>query len=202
MRQSSLGEPPDMEAYVPHTEIPDSAMAMVVRTNMDPLRLAPTLRSAVNELDKELPLSDIGTLAGSIAHSTREQRFTVALLGAFALLALALAAVGIYGVISYTVTSRTREIGVRMTLGAERRRIIGMVVKRAMLLGSAGVAVGIVTGLALTRFLRSMLFGVSATDPAVFVGVSLFLLGVTALAGYVPARRAARVDPLAALRHE
>jgi putative ABC transport system permease protein len=202
MRQSSLGEPPDMEAYVPHTEIPDAAMAMVVRTNMDPLRLAPTLRSAVNELDKELPLSDIGTLAGSIAHSTREQRFTVALLGAFALLALALAAVGIYGVISYTVTSRTREIGVRMTLGAERRRIIGMVVRRAMLLGCVGVAVGIVTGLALTRFLRSMLFGVSATDPAVFVGVSLVLLAVTALAGYVPARRAARVDPMVALRHE
>jgi ABC-type antimicrobial peptide transport system permease subunit len=89
-----------------------------------------------------------------------------------------------------------------MTLGAERRRIIGMVVRRAMLLGCVGVAVGIVTGLALTRFLRSMLFGVSATDPAVFVGVSLFLLAVTALAGYVPARRAARVDPMVALRHE
>jgi putative ABC transport system permease protein len=156
----------------------------------------------VNELDKELPVSDIGTLAGSIAHSTREQRFTVALLGAFALLALALAAVGIYGVISYTVTCHTHEIGVRMTLGAERRRIIGMVVRRALLLGSVGVAVGIVAGLALTRLLRSMLFGVSATDPAVFVGVSLFLLAVTALAGYVPARRAARVDPLVALRHE
>jgi putative ABC transport system permease protein len=202
MRQSSLGEAPDMEAYIPHAEIPDAAMAIVVRTNMDPLRLAPTLRSAVNELDKELPVSDIGTLAGSIAHSTREQRLTVALLGAFALLALALAAIGIYGVISYTVTCRRREIGVRMTLGAERGRIIGMVVRHALLLGSVGVAIGIAAGLALTRFLRSMLFGVSATDPAVFVGVSLFLLAVTALAGYVPARRAARVDPLVALRHE
>ena len=180
MRQSSLGEPPDMEAYMPHPEMPDAAMAIVVRTNTDALHLAPTLRSAVNELDKQLPVSDVGTLAGSIAHSTREQRFTVALLGAFALLALALASVGIYGVISYTVTCRTREIGVRMTLGAERRRIIGMVVSRALLLGSIGVAVGIAAALALTRFLRSLLFGVSATDPVVFAGVSLFLLVVTA----------------------
>lgn len=202
MRQTSLGEAPDMEAYFPHAELPDAAMAMVVRTHMDPLHLAPALRSAVHELDKELPVSEIGTLAGSIAHSTREQRFTVALLDAFALLALALASVGIYGVISYTVTCRTHEIGVRMTLGAERHRIIGMVVKYALILGGVGVGVGIVGALALTRLLRSVLFGVSATDPAVFVGVSLVLLGVTALAGYVPARRAARVDPLVALRHE
>ena len=202
MRQTSLGEPPDMEAYIPHAELPDAAMAMVVRTPMDPLHLAPALRSAVHELDKGLPVSEIGTLAGSIAHSTREQRFTVALLAAFALLAVALASVGVYGVISYTVTCRTHEIGVRMTLGAERHRIIGMVVKHALLLGGVGVGVGIVGALALTRLLRSVLFGVSATDPAVYVGVSLSLLAVTALAGYVPARRAAHVDPLVALRHE
>jgi putative ABC transport system permease protein len=156
----------------------------------------------VRELDKELPVSDIGTLAGSIAHSTREQRFTVVLLGTFALLALLLAAVGIYGVISYSVTCRTHEIGIRMALGAERRWITNMVVGQAVLLGGVGVGMGIAGGLALTRLLRSLLFGISATDPVVFAGAALFLLGVAALAGYVPARRAARVDPLVALRHE
>ncbi len=202
MRQTSLAEEPDMEAYEPHAELPDAAMALVVRTSLDPLRLAPTLRAAVRELDKELPVSDVGTLAGSIAHSTREQRFTVVLLGAFALLALLLAAVGIYGVISYSVTCRTHEIGIRMALGAERKRITSMVVGQAVLLGGVGVGMGIAGGLALTRLLRSLLFGVSATDPVVFAGAALFLLGVAALAGYVPARRAARVDPLVALRHE
>jgi predicted permease len=202
MRQTSLVDDPDMEAYFPHAGLPDAGMAVVIRTTLDPLRLAPNLRRAVSELDKELPVSEIGTLAGSIAHSTREQRFTVALLGGFASLALVLAAVGIYGVISHSVACRTREIGVRMTLGAQRRTILAMVVKRALLLAGAGVAIGIAGGLALTRFLRSMLFGVSATDPAVFTGVSLFLLAVAALAGYLPARRASRVDPVVALRRE
>jgi len=202
LRQTSLAEEPDMESYVPHAETPDATMALVLRTTLDPMRFAPTIRAAVRELDKELPVSDIGTLTDSISHSTRERRFTVALLGAFALLALLLAAVGIYGVISYSLTRRTREIGVRMALGAERGRIAGMVVGRAVLLGGVGVAVGVAGGLALTRLLRSMLYGVSATDPAVFVGVSLFLLAVAALAGYVPARRAARVEPSVALRHE
>jgi len=202
LHETSLDDKPDMEAYFPHAEIPDAAMAVVIRTSMDPLRLAPSLRSAVHELDKELPVSEIGTLAGSIAHSTRERRFTAALVAGFAALALALAAVGIYGLVSYTVAGRTREIGVRMALGAGRSAILAMVLKRALLLAGAGVAIGVAGGLALTRLLRSMLFGVSPTDPAVFAGVSLFLLAVAALAGYLPARRAARVDPLIALRHE
>ena len=202
LHQTSLEDKPDMEAYFPHAEIPDAAMAVVIRTTMDPLRLAPSLRGAVHELDKELPVSEIGTLAGSIAHSTRERRFTAALVAGFAALALVLAAVGIYGLISYTVASRTREIGVRMALGAGRGAILAMVIKRALLLAGAGVAIGVAGGLALTRLLRSMLFGVSATDPAVFAGVSLFLLAVASFAGYLPARRASRVDPLIALRHE
>ena len=202
MHQTSLGDEPDMEAYLPYVEMPQAAMAVVIRTTLDPLHLASGLRSAVRGLDKELPVSEIGTLTGSIAHSTREQRFTVALLGGFASLALVLAAVGIYGVISYTVTCRIREIGVRMALGAGPPAIIGMVVKRALLMAGAGVAVGVAGGLALTRLMRSMLFGVSATDPAVFIGVALLLLAVSALAGYLPARRAARVNPLVALRHE
>jgi len=175
---------------------------VVIRTAMDPLRLAPSLRGAVHELDKELPVSEIGTLTGNIAHSTRERRFTAALVAGFAALALVLAAVGIYGLISYTVAGRTREIGVRMALGAGRTTILAMVLKRALLLAGAGVAIGVAGSLALTRLLGSLLFGVSATDPAVFAGVSLFLLAVAALAGYLPARRAASVDPLIALRHE
>jgi len=177
-------------------------MSLVVRTSMDPLRMAPALRTATAELDRELPVSEIGTIVGSIAHSTRERRLTVALFGAFALLAVLLAAVGIYGVVSYSVERRTHEIGVRMALGALRGRILVMVVGRALLLGGVGVAIGIVGALALTRLLRSILYGVSATDPVVFVGVSLFLLAVAALAGFVPARRATKVDPMVALRYE
>ena len=202
VHQTSLEDKPDLEAYFPHTEMPEASMAVVIRTTMDPLRLAPSLRSAVHDLDKELPVSEVGTLTGSIAHSTRERRFTAALVAGFAVLALVLAAVGIYGLVSYTVDCRRREIGVRMALGAGRNTILAMVIRRALLLAGAGVAIGVVGGLALTHLLRSMLFGVSATDPAVFAGVSLFLLAVAVFAGYLPARRAARVDPLIALRHE
>ncbi|MGO8732032.1 MAG: ABC transporter permease [Terriglobia bacterium] len=202
MRQTSLVDEPDMESYVPYRQSPGATMGLVIRTAMDPLRLTPTLRAAVGELDRELPVSDIGTLVGNIARSTRERRFTVALFGAFALLSLVLAAVGIYGVIAYSVARRTHEIGVRMALGAERGRIVGMVVGQAVLLGGVGVAIGIAGALALTRLLRSILYGVSATDPVAFISVSLFLLLVAALAGYVPARRAAKVDPMVALRHE
>jgi predicted permease len=202
MRQTSLADQPDMESYMPHVQSADADMALVVRTAMAPLRLAPAIRAAVRELDKDLPVSEIGTLANSVSHSTRSQRFSVALLGAFAALALLLAAVGVYGVISYSVARRTQEIGVRLALGAERGSIVGMVVGRALRLGGVGVALGVAGGLALTRLLRSMLYEVSATDPAVFVSVSLFLLGVVALAGYFPARRAARVDPTIALHHQ
>jgi putative ABC transport system permease protein len=191
-----------MESYMPHVQSADADMALVVRTAMAPMRLAPAIRAAVRELDKDLPMSEIGTLANSISHSTRSQRFSVTLLSAFAALALLLAAVGVYGVISYSVAGRTHEIGVRLALGAERGAIVGMVVGRAMLLGGVGIALGVAGGLALTRLLRSMLYEVSATDPAVFAGVSLFLLAVIALAGYFPARRAARVDPTTALHHE
>jgi putative ABC transport system permease protein len=202
LRQTSLADEPDAESFVPHAQSPAASMALVVRTTGDPLRLAPATRAAVRELDKELPVSGVVALSENVSTSTRSRRFSVALLGSFALLALVLAAVGIYGVISYSVTRRTHEIGIRMALGAERGCIERMVVGRALMLGGAGVAIGVAGGLALTRLLRSMLYGVSATDPAVFAGASLLLLAVAALAGYVPARRAARTDPCVALRNE
>ena len=202
LRQSSLAGEPDLEDYVPHKQAGNATMALVVRTSLDPLRLAPAIRAAVGGLDKDLPLANLGALAEDISHSNRARRFSVALLAAFAGIALALAAVGIYGVISFSVARRAHEIGIRIALGAERGRITAMVVRRAAGLGLAGVAIGAAGALALTRLLRSMLFGISATDPAVFVGASLFLLAVAAVAGYIPARRAARVDPCVALREE
>jgi predicted permease len=201
MRQTSLAEEPDAEAFVPYAQSPVATMALVVRTTGDPLRLAPAVRAAVHDLDKDLPVSGIVAIADSLADSTRSRRFSAGLLGAFALLALFLAAIGIYGVISDSVVRRRHEIGVRMALGAERGRIERMVLGRALQLGGAGVAIGVAGGLALTRMLGSLLYGVSPMDPVVFVGASLFLLVVAALAGYVPARRAARTDPWGSLRN-
>ena len=202
LRQTALTDEPDLESYMPYAQTPGPTMALVVRSGGNPESLAPAIRRAVRELDKDLPLADVGLLAESVSQSTRSQRFSTWVLGGFAAMALLLAAVGIYGVISYSVTRRTHEIGVRMALGAERGRIAAAVVGRALALAGIGVAAGVAGGLALTRLLRSMLFGVSATDPLVFAGASLFLLAVAALAGYVPARRAARIDPGIALREE
>lgn len=202
MRNTSLADPPDLEYYLPYSMSPPSAMALVIRTTLDPLRLASSLRAAVRELDKDLPVSDLGTLEANIARSTGARRFSVTLLAGFALLALLLASVGIYGVVSYSVARRRHEIGVRMALGAARSRIASMVVGNAVLLGGAGVAIGIMGSFGLTRLIRTMLYGVSATDPLVFAAAAVFLLGISALAAYIPARRAAAVDPLIALRDE
>jgi putative ABC transport system permease protein len=177
-------------------------MSLVVRTSMDSGRLSAVLRAAVRELDRELPVSEVATLSERIARSTSARLFSVTLLGVFAGLALLLAAVGIYGIVAHSVTRRTHEIGVRMSLGAHPKKIAGMVLGRTLMLGGAGVAIGAGGSLALTRLLRTMLYGVSATDPTVFVAASVVLLVVASLAAYIPARRAARVDPLVALRHE
>ncbi len=202
MRQTSLADEPDMESYVPYPQSPGSTMGLALRTTMNPTLLAPALRSAVAEQDKELPVSEIGTIVTNIAHSTRERRLTVALFAAFALLALMLAAVGIYGVISFSVARRTHEIGVRMALGAQKSDVLRMVVGQGLKLALIGVAVGIAGALALTRFLSSLLYGVKPTDPLTFIAVSLILIAVAMLACYIPARRAAKVDPMVALRYE
>jgi putative ABC transport system permease protein len=202
IRNTSLADEPDAEFFVPYAQNPGSSMALVVRTSLDAMRLASSLRGAVRELDRHVPVSDVDSLATRISSSTRTRRFAVTLLGAFALIALLLAGVGIYGVVSYSVTRRTREIGLRMAVGATRGRITGMVVGRALLLGAAGIGIGLAASLALTRLLQSMLFAVSATDPAVFAAAAVFMLGISALAAYIPARRASHADPLVALRHE
>jgi putative ABC transport system permease protein len=202
MRQTSLADVPDMESYVPYPQSPAFTMGLALRTTMNPTLLAPALRSAVAEQDKELPVSEVGTIVGNIAHSTRERRLSATLFAAFAVLALLLAAVGIYGVISYSVARRSHEIGIRMALGAEKRDVLRMVVGQGLKLALIGVAIGIAGALALTRFLSSLLYGVKATDPLTFIAVSLILIVVALLACYVPARRAAKVDPMVALRYE
>jgi len=202
IRSTSLADEPDLEYFYPHGLNPEPGMSVVVRTPLDPQRLASTIRSAVRELDKDLPVSDVETLAATLEHSTSARRFSTLLLGLFALLALVMASVGIYGVVSYSVTRRSHEIGVRMALGATRASITTGVVSRAMSLGGLGVGIGVAVSMALTRLLGAMLYGVSATDPITFLGTAAFLLAVTGLAAYLPARRAAHVDPLVALHHE
>ena len=202
MRNTSLALEPDMEYFVPHRQQPSASMALVVRSGADSLSLASTLRAAVRELDKDLPVSEVVPLSVDMSRANGARRLSVVLFSFFALLALLLASVGIYGVVSYTVGRRTGEIGVRMAMGASAGRIAGMVLGRSLGLGLAGVAAGIAAALTLTRLLESLLFGVSATDPSVFAASAFFLLAVTAAAAYIPARRAAHVDPVVALRQE
>ena len=202
VKQYGLDQPTTMQTYEPYTQQPPSSMMLVVRSAGDPTNLSAVIRSEVLKLDKEQPTTYIKTLNEYFAISVAQQRFSVVLLGVFAAVALVLAAVGIYGVLSYAVTQRTHEIGIRMALGAGRRDVFRLVVGRGMLLSVIGVASGLVAAFALTRLMASLLFGVTATDAVTFASVAGVLLVVALLACYIPARRATRVDPLVALRYE
>jgi putative ABC transport system permease protein len=202
VKQYGLDQPTTMQTYEPYTQQTFPYMTMVARTLGDPLNLSASIRSEVLKLDKEQPATNIKTLNEYFSTSIAQQRFSVVLLGAFAAVALVLAAVGIYGVLSYAVTQRTHEIGIRMALGAGRRDVFRLVVGRGMLLSLIGVASGMVAAFGLTRLMSSLLFGVTATDAATFASVAGVLLAVALLACYIPARRATKVDPLVALRYE
>ena len=175
---------------------------IVVRTAADPAALASAVREEIRKFDPNLPISHLLTMEQLLADSLSQQRFLTLLLGIFAALALLLSAVGIYGVLSYTVGERTNEIGIRMALGAAQTDVLAMVIGQGAKLAVIGVAIGIAGGLAVTRLLSTLLFGVSAKDPVVFCAVAVLLLGVAVAACYVPARRAMQIDPLAALRYE
>jgi putative ABC transport system permease protein len=188
--------------YVPHGQVPFRRMMVAVRTTGEPLALVPAVKGQIAAIDRNLPVSKIQTMEQIVAESVTPQRFNLTLLGTFAALALLLAAVGIYGVISYAVTRRRNEIGIRMALGARARDVTRLVIGQGMRLTLLGVALGLVGALALTRVLRVLLFNVSATDPLTFAAIALLLTTVALIACWLPARRATRVDPLNALRHE
>jgi putative ABC transport system permease protein len=201
-RRSGLAEAVRPEAYRPTTQVTPRAVEVLVRTAGPPLALATQIRAALGELDPNMAMAELRTVEAAMAEALATRRFVMTLLAAFAVLAVALAAIGIYGVLAYLVGQRTRELGIRMALGADRRDVVGMVLRQSLRHVLPGVALGAAGSLALTRLLRSQLFGVRPTDPATFLAVTVLLVAVALLASWVPARRAARVDPMEALREE
>jgi putative ABC transport system permease protein len=177
-------------------------MVMAIRTSAEPAGLIPAIRREIWSEDNDLPLANISTLEQLLSKTTAQRRFNLLLLGLFSGLALVLAVVGIYAVVSYAVTQRTHEIGVRLALGAQQGDVRKLVIRQGMIPVVAGIAIGLSGALALTRLMKSLLFGVSATDPLTFVGLSLLLIVVALMACWIPARRATKVDPLLALRYE
>ena len=200
VRQGSLSGDRTPHAYAAWEQWPLDEVTVVMRTQTDPGAVLRAAEAVVTSLDRDLPVYDSYTLASLVSRSLGEPRFYLLLLTVFAVLAVVLAAVGIYGVMAYTVQQRTREIGIRIALGASTERVVGMVVRRGLALAIAGVALGTIGAYALTRVLRSLLFGVSERDPLTFAGVAVLLGAVALVASWVPARRAARVDPLTAMR--
>lgn len=202
------------QAYFPLYQIPDNwvtasegfkTTAILVRTPLSAATIIPAIRKVVYGISRDQPIYNVQTMQQIASESMSTQRFPMILLGAFACLALVLASIGIYGVISYSVAQRVHEIGIRMALGAEKRNILGMVIGQGMQLALAGLVIGAIAALILTRALSSfshLLYGVAAGDPLTFFAVSLVLTFVAVLACYIPARRAMRVDPMVALRYE
>ena len=201
-----LGTDPQAEMYLPYRQadllLPVFQLSVVMRTAGDPSLQTAALRSALAEIDANQPLVKVRTMEENMATTVAQPRFRTWLIGILAMLALVLAAVGVYGVMSYTVTQRTSEIGVRVALGAQPQDVFRIIVGEGLRLALFGVGVGLVAALVLTRLLQSFLFGISAYDPVTFVAVSLLLTLVAVAASYFPARRATRVDPMIVLRYE
>jgi putative ABC transport system permease protein len=202
VRDDSLGQDPRPMVYVPYAQAPFWGANVVVKSTLSPASVAATIRQEVQKIDKDLPVTDVAMMPDLIDASVAQPRFRTFLLGLFGAMALVLAATGIFGVISYSVSRRTNEIGIRVALGASRGTILRMVLRETLVLTFAGLAVGLPCALAASRLLGNMLFGVSASDPATLAIVAITLAAVAALAGYMPARRAMRVDPMVALRYE
>ena len=196
-----LVDQPDREVYVPHSQNPWTSMCLVVRTN-NPISTVNAVNQAVREIDKTQPVTNIRSMHQIVAESLSEPRFRTLILSAFSVVAFLLSALGIYGVMSHTVSQRTQEIGIRMALGANRREVLRLIVGQGMVLVLVGLIVGVLASLVVNRALSSFLFGVGTADPTTFCAMSLLVLVVAFLACYLPARRAATVDPMVALRCE
>jgi putative ABC transport system permease protein len=197
-----LDAKPRVQVYRPLAQRGLPFLGLVVRTTGEPMSAVAAMRAAVRSVDPDVPLAQINTMEALIEGTTGSRRFSMLLLGGFAALAMILASIGLYGVMSYMVTQRSRELGVRVALGANTRDVLGLVLGQGAKLAFAGVAIGLVASFAVTRVMTRMLFDVSATDPVTFVVISLLLIAVALLASYLPARRATKVDPIVALRAE
>jgi putative ABC transport system permease protein len=204
-RQDSLRDTTRASLYVPwaqRTLYTGSEMWILVRTADDPASLAAIIRRVTRDLDRRVAVSDVRTMEAIVASSVQKTRFTVSLVAAFALAALILGAIGIYGVMSYLVSQRAQEMGIRLALGATAREVIALVVGRAARLAALGALAGIVAALLTTRWLGTFLYGISATDPITFVGVPVLFVGIAVAASYAPALRATRIDPVRALKSD
>lgn len=203
VRQNDFVSEPKMQMYMPYQQLNSFAPnALVVRTNVEPLSLAGAVRNAIWAVDKDQPVSNLRSMDEIVSEAVARQRFSMLLLGIFAALAMVLAAVGIYGVMSYSIAQRTREIGLRIALGAQKSDVLKMILRQGLRFVAAGLAIGLAASFVLTRVMASLLFGISATDPATFVSISLMLIAVALLASYIPAVRAMKIDPMLALRYQ
>jgi putative ABC transport system permease protein len=202
VRQSGLKDTPSGELYVPYLQFPVFNMHLVLHATRDPLSLVSAIRNEVRALDPNQPVDNVRTMDKLVARNIAQDRLHMLLMGSFGTLALLLAAVGIFGVMSHSVSQRTSEMGIRMALGARQSDLVRLVLREGLKLVVIGVVLGLTGAIVLTRFIASMLYGVSVTDPLTFATVSMVLFLVAALACYIPARRATKVDPMAVLRYE
>jgi putative ABC transport system permease protein len=202
VKYESLVDEVNPTVYMPLPELVYSLMTLVIQTDGDPVAIAPAVRRTVREIDPAQPVSDVRSLRKVMSEWVDRPRFNTLLLGLFAGLATLLAGIGIFGVMSYLVTLRIREMGLRMALGAQPGQVLWLILKQGLFLTGIGIAVGLAGALALTRVLSSLLFEVGSTDPAIFAAIVLLLTFVSLIACYIPARRATRVDPMIAMRSE
>jgi putative ABC transport system permease protein len=202
VKQERLSRPSSPEIYLHYLQFPTRGMNLVVRTGDDPQALIGSIRGALREIDPNQPIYSVRTMEERLSRSVTSQRFSALLLGVFAGAALLLAGVGIYGVVAYSVTERTHELGIRIALGAQPRDIFRLVVGQGLILILIGVGIGLAAAFALTRLMSGLLYGISPTDPTTFITISLLLAAVALLASYIPARRATKVDPMLSLRYK